>query len=193
MRPRIIYWPACAVTQYLWIFFTHFSFNMDLATHCSATVARAYQISGTPSKIDWDKNRKEDSVLKIQSKSRATSAEPHLRLICWYEVWTSRYTLGLWGNKHQYCIEDNITWFISQCLKFLGSFLLGLLYRTNYRGDLADFWRVNLNHSFLNNNILFLSFHSMLQADYYLWHMFSDCSGRVHNALQLSYSCHLNV
>lgn len=78
---------------------------MNLAKLCTATAAHVYQINGTPSEIDWDKNRKEDSMLKIQSKSRATSAEAHLGLIRRYEVWTvtltSRYTLGLRGNKHR--------------------------------------------------------------------------------------------
>lgn len=66
-----------------------------------------------PAKIDWDKNRKEDSMLKIQSESRATSAESHLGLIGRYEVWTatltSRYISGLkGGNIHRYCIRENI-------------------------------------------------------------------------------------
>lgn len=117
MHPRIIYWLAWAVTRYLWIFFTHFWFNINLAKLCSAAAAHVYQINGTPGKIDWDKNRKEDSMPKIQSKSRATSAESHLGLICRYEVcglrlWQAGTPMGLWGNK-QYYIPGNRMWFIS--------------------------------------------------------------------------------
>lgn len=66
-----------------------------------------------PAKLIGIRIERKTLCSKFNQKSRATSAEPHLRLIRWYEVWTSRYTLGLWGNKHRYCIEDNITWFIS--------------------------------------------------------------------------------
>lgn len=37
-------------------------------------------------KIDQDWNQKEEPMLKIESKSRATSAESHLGLICRYEM-----------------------------------------------------------------------------------------------------------
>lgn len=72
-------------------------YQLGKTLHCHC--AHVYQISGAPGRIDWDKNRKEDSMLKIQSKSRATSAVSHLGLICQYEVWSvtsaSSYTLSL--------------------------------------------------------------------------------------------------
>lgn len=46
----------------------------------TAAAAHFYQINGTPNKIDWDENQRKPHISKIRSKSKATSAESHLRI-----------------------------------------------------------------------------------------------------------------
>ncbi|KAM3625115.1 uncharacterized protein V6R79_007059, partial [Siganus canaliculatus] len=58
----------------------HFENNSCAAA--AAAAARVHQINATPAKIDWGGNRKDESVLKILSKAKATSAESCLGLIC---------------------------------------------------------------------------------------------------------------
>lgn len=99
--------------------------------------ARVYQISGAAGSIDWDKNRKEDFMLKIQSKSRATSAASHLGLICRDEVWSAASTSDLRGEQTSICIQGNII--TSRCLKLQGP----VSGSKKFCGAVRDFWRVN--------------------------------------------------
>lgn len=118
MHSKSIYWLAWAVAQYLWIFFSHFWLNINLAKLLPATAADLYPINGTPGKTDRNANRKEDSMLKIQITIRSYVSRASLRTdqLKWGVMGSADEQVHLEpmrGEKHRYFICENTRSFIS--------------------------------------------------------------------------------